>query len=121
MVPFEQRFYAPCKAYHVAVESFQQCLAAFVRDTDDIHCPDGLGFRAQAVQIINHLFLVGNGNVQSAQFRVGIDDFYEIIYRGDFKIDIGGIDVLVVEFLIEISNRERVPQRVADKSVLVHV
>ena len=121
MVPFEQRFYAACKAYHVAVESFQQRLASFVRDTDHIHGPDGLGFRAQAVQIIHHLFLVGDGNVQPAQLRVGVDYLDETIYRRNLEIDVHSIDVLIVELLVEIADREGVPQRVTNKSVLVHV
>ena len=87
---------------------------------DDVDGTYGSRFRRDAVKEGQYFLFVGNGNVQSAQFGIGVQHLREIVDVGDLKVLVHGIDVFVVKLLVEVADGERVSQGESDKSVLVH-
>ena len=74
-------------------------------------------------RIINviHLLLIRDGDIQPLQFRGGVNNLHQIFYRWNLEIHILCVDSFVLEFLVEISLRERMNKRITDKSVFVHI
>ena len=75
---------------------------ALADNLDDVHRAYLGRVLVQLVQIGDDLFLVGNGDVQPAEVGVLVDYFHEILDTGDFEVDILCVDVLRLEFLVEV-------------------
>ena len=70
-------------------------------ELNDIDGTDEAGVLVEVVEVRYYLLLVGDGNVQAMKFGVKLQDILEILYRGDFKIDVLGIDMLRFKLLVE--------------------
>ena len=87
---------------------------------DDVDSADGPGFGRDGVEKRDDLLLVGDGHVESLDVRILSDDLRQEVDGWNLKVLVDGIDVLVSEFLVEITDGERVSQWEANQSVFVH-
>ena len=90
-------------------------------EMNDVDGSYGSCLWADAVQEGNDLLLVGYGNVESLQVGVGVQYLCQQVDAGNLEILIHGVDVLILELLVEVADGERVSQGVANKSVFVHL
>ena len=116
----QQRFDALREANDIAIKALQMDVFAFSTNANHVHRTDGTSLGTHRVEIGNHLLLVRNRDVESAQFGVLVEHLAKIVNRGNLEIDVASVDVLVFKLLVEVTDRERMAERVADESVFVH-
>ena len=86
-------------------------------ETDDFDDVDRAYFGCILVQFIkvgDDLFFIRNGYIESAEVGILLNHFHEVFDAGNFEVHIFCVDVLCFEFLIEVSDGERMFQRVTD-------
>ena len=117
---FQQRLNGLGESQYVRVIALQDQFAPLADQLDDIHGTDTGGILVQFVKIRNDLFLVGDGDIQSHQVRMGGDDLGEILNGRNLKVDIFRVNVLRMELLVEEVLGEGVAERIADQTKLFH-
>ena len=99
----QQRLDGLREADDVRVVAHQLHLGLALADNlDDVHGANLGRVGVQLVQVGDDLFLVGNGDVQPTQVDVLRHHLGEVLDAGDFEVDILCVDVLRLEFLIEV-------------------
>ena len=71
---------------------------------DDVHGAYLGRVRVEFVQVGDDLFLVGDGDVESAEVEVLVHHLGEILDAGDFEVDILCVDVFRLELLVEVGH-----------------
>ena len=101
MKPFQQRLYALGESDDITVVAAQDNILAFMRYPDNIDSSNGTCLRTDIVEKADDLLFVRNGHVQSLELRVHIDDLREAVNARQLEVQILGINILILKFLIE--------------------
>ena len=98
----DKRFYALGEAYHITVVASEHHFVAFVGNSYHVYSTDGICLGTYVVQIADNLFLVRDGHIESFQFGIGVEHFCQVFDGRYLEVDVGSVDTLVLEFLVEV-------------------
>ena len=120
MVGLQERLQTLDKSDDVAIVASERHVVLVADHLDDVDGSDSLCFRTDGVEQGHHLLLVGDGDIEPAQFQRGVNDLRQLLDAEDLVVDIRRVDALVLKLLVEIVSGEGVGQRITYQSVFVH-
>ena len=103
MIRFDEGLYALGESDDITVVSLEDGFIAFVLYLHHVHRSDGICLRAYGIKIADYLLLVGDGNVETLQLGIGVENFGQVSDVGYLEIDVFGIDALVLKLLVEVT------------------
>ncbi len=103
----EQRAYRVGKADGVAVVALErQAAVGLAEYLHHIYRSDGLGLWVDGVEILYHLLLVGDGDVEACKVGIGGHHLGEHLDGGQLEVDISGVYLFRLKFAVEKILRE---------------